>query len=217
MDYRGDGPGLIALFRASRGQAAGRPGAVAAGGASGTGGGPDSRISREDPGLREDRGDSRAPKAPGSPDPPRHLSGPRSRRERGAHEALFARARERAPEHTAHAGDPRRPDRRAYGGALPVSVSGPLISTDVPDAVASSRRTACGIACPAKTASASASAALTRTVTSTAITTSQCAPARRAPEEWVFPERIKPYARALAQRCQPPRSLREAGSPPAWQ
>jgi hypothetical protein len=119
MDYRGDGPGLIALFRASRGQAAGRPGAVAAGGASGTGGGPDSRISREDPGLREDRGDSRAPKAPGSPDPPRHLSGPRSRRERGAHEALFARARERAPEHTAHAGDPRRPDRRAYGGALP--------------------------------------------------------------------------------------------------
>jgi hypothetical protein len=183
MDYRGDGPGLIALFRASRGQAAGRPGAVAAGGASGTGGGPDSRISREDPGLREDRGDSRAPKAPGSPDPP-DIFPARDPEGSAGHTRPSSRGPENGHRSTPHTQGTHADRIAARTAALsPVSVSGPLISTDVPDAVASSRCTACGIACPAKTASASASAALTRTVTSTAVTTSQCAPARRAPEE----------------------------------
>src|ERR1700683_1117576 len=68
VDFRSYGPGLIAPFRPGR---PGRPGALVTGGASGTGAGPDSRISREDPGSREDRGDSRAPEAPRSPDPPR--------------------------------------------------------------------------------------------------------------------------------------------------
>src|SRR5580698_5185333 len=39
----------------------GRPGAMVADGASGTRAEPDSRISREDPGSWEDRGDSRTP------------------------------------------------------------------------------------------------------------------------------------------------------------
>jgi len=61
----GSGPGTAG--------SAARPGAVVAGDANGTGFEPDSQISREDPGLREDRGDSRTPKAPTSPDPPRSL------------------------------------------------------------------------------------------------------------------------------------------------
>jgi bifunctional DNA-binding transcriptional regulator/antitoxin component of YhaV-PrlF toxin-antitoxin module len=107
VDHRGDDPGLIARVRPGAtgvGGAAARPGATVTGGASGTGAGPDSRISREDPGLREDQGDSRAPEAPRSPDPPGSFRPAiRVRGHRGTR-GPFARARERAPAPTPRGG-----------------------------------------------------------------------------------------------------------------
>jgi hypothetical protein len=73
-----------------------RPGAVVADGASGTGAEPDYQISREDPGLREDRGGSSTPKAPTSPDPPRSFRPAIQKGDKGTRGPLRA-GRERAP------------------------------------------------------------------------------------------------------------------------